>query len=77
MFHIFTTFGALLLFFALTWHDQPAKPIVIERRPVRKQPARRQKVEDTNEPSTTPTPRPVTLPRIFSELAHSPNQKSG
>jgi hypothetical protein len=32
MFHIFTTFGALLLFFAFTWHNQPAKPIVAERR---------------------------------------------
>ncbi len=76
MFHVFTAFGAILAFFALTWHDQSAKPVVIERRPVKKQPAQRQAVENKNVANTTSMRRSFAVARNFPELAHSPNLKS-
>jgi hypothetical protein len=48
MFHFCTAYGALLVYFALIWHDQPAKPIVGERRPAEKEPARCQTVATKN-----------------------------
>jgi len=76
MFHVFTAFGAILAFFALTWHDQPAKSIVIERRPERKQPAHRQAVENKTITNPTSIRRSFTVARNFPKLLYSPNLKS-
>ena len=76
MFHVFTAFGGILLFFAIMWHDRTAKPIVIERRPTRKQPAHRQAVENKNVANATSLRRSITMARNFPELVHSPNLKS-
>ena len=76
MFHVFTAFGGILVFFALTWHDQTAKPIVIERRPARKHPAHRHAVKNKNVTNTTSMCRSFAVTSKFPELAHSPNLKS-
>ena len=61
MFHFFTAFGALLLCFALIWHDQPAKPIV-ERRARGKEPARRRTFAALRK-----CPKPSLLPTLKSK----------
>ena len=64
------------MFFALTWHDQSAKPIVIERRPVKKQPAQSQAVENKNVDNATSLRRTFAMARNFSEQVHSSKLKS-
>ena len=76
MFHVFTAFGGILLFFALTWHDQTAKPIVIERRQAGKQLAHRQTIENKSVVNATSMRRSFTLARNFSEQVHSSKLKS-
>lgn len=74
MFHFCTAFGALLMYFAIIWHDQPSKPIVTERRPAEKEPAPRQAVATKNRLNIIR--RALVALRKYPEMFLSPHLKS-
>ena len=73
MFQFLPAFVLLVLFFGLTWHEQPANPIDADGRPTGKQPARYQPVKDAERPN--PTRRLCGKSYDFCQSAHLPHQE--